>query len=76
MVFGSLFHHHDRRYNKLCKRLNKISGKLHADKLWDRSKGLKSNDVIDPRDKVLLRRDREADFASSIADPLRYLVNK
>ena len=35
-----------------------------------------SNGAIDPRDKVHLQRDREADFASSIADALRYLVNK
>ena len=76
VVFGSLFHRHDRRYNKLCKRLNKILRKLHADKLWDHSKRLISNDAIHPRDKVHLRRDREADFASSIADALRYLVNK
>ena len=51
MVFGSLFHRQDRRYNKLCKRLNKILRKLHADKLWDLSKRLISNDAIDPRDK-------------------------
>ena len=76
MVFGSLFHRHDRRYNKLCKILNKILRKLHADKLCDHSKRLISNDATDPRDKVHIRRDREADFASSIADALRYLVNK
>lgn len=75
VVFGSLFHRHDRRYNKLCKRLNKILRKIHTEKLWDHGDDLIGNKNIDPRDKVHLLRSQEPVFAASIGDALWYLAN-
>lgn len=76
VIFGCLFPRHDRRYNKLAKRLNKILKKLHPGKIWYHGDQLISNASIDPRDKTHLLPTKEISFAYSIADALEFMAKK
>ena len=57
---------------KRAKRLNKILRKLQKHYLWkwEHGPGLINNDIIDPKDRVHLRKFAEGLFASRIADAL------
>ena len=69
--FGTLFPRHQRRYNKLRKRLNKILLKMHPDRMWVHQASLMENTSLSLRDGVHLNESSERDFVVSIAEALQ-----
>ena len=65
IMFGTMLQRLDHKYNKRAKRLNMVLRKLQKRYLWEHGPGLINNDVIDPKDKIHLRKSAERLFALS-----------